>query len=204
MLKIEVRKEQNNIVIDNATYPNSVVCTDITTAPDIGVEYIYLQWSDAVWYEKFYVDLNNHIQAFTEEQLLYIEDICTNWIQPLGQEGNLTLEQSRVLKNKEILSAFNGAVKTIVSAQDHEMVSWRKQEEEAKAYVVDNSALTPMIDAILSTRNLGETKQELVDKIISNAGAYGVAYGTLLGTWQNKQKQVELSLTVDEVNLIGW
>jgi hypothetical protein len=115
-----------------------------------------------------------------------------------------TLVQAREFKNSEILNAFDDAVKAIVDAQPHEMVSWGKQETEARAYMSDNASATPMIDAILTTRNLGETKLELVNKIIGYSDAYQVAYGTLLGAWQNKQKQVELALTVDEVNLIGW
>lgn len=204
MLKIEVRKESNHVIIENDKYKPQVNCFDASYIPDIGVDYIYLQWSDAIWYEKFYVDLNNHIQPFTAEQLAYIEGICANWVQPLGQEGNLTVEQAKITKTIQITDAFNQAVTAISTALPHEMVSWRKQEEQARAWNIDNTVATPIIDAILLTRDLGETKQQFVDIIITNANAYEAAYGTILGKFQNLSRVISNATTVSELETIAW
>ena len=99
---IEVRTEGNHILVQNDKYPQPVNCIDAGLIPDIGTEYVYLQWSDAHWYEKYYVDQNNHIQSFTTEQAIYIEKVCNEWIQPKGQEGNPDLEQVKEMTSAEI------------------------------------------------------------------------------------------------------
>jgi hypothetical protein len=75
---IEIRKQNNQITVQNEYHTSPVVSYDTSLYPDISVEYIYLQWSDAAWYEKYYVDLNNHIQAFTDEQLIFLENLSIN------------------------------------------------------------------------------------------------------------------------------
>jgi len=112
--------------------------------------------------------------------------------------------QTKSSKINEISKSFNDAVEAITTALPHEMVSWRKQEDEARAYTDDNTIATPFIDAQLVTRDLGETKDELVAKIIANADAYQVAYATLLGKFQNLTNKISIATTVDELNLIVW
>ena len=121
-----------------------------------------------------------------------------------GQEGNPTLEQASGFKLNEINSAFNLAVTNITTALPHEMVSWRKQEEEARAYLVDNTVATPFIDVLMDTRNFGETKDELVAKIIANADEYEIAYAALLGKFQNLSKAIAYCTSVTEVEAISW
>jgi len=112
--------------------------------------------------------------------------------------------QTKTSKTNEITNSFNNAVEAITTALPHEMVSWRKQEDEARAYNADNTVATPFIDAQLVTRDLGETKDELIAKVIANADAYQVAYATLLGKFQNLTNKISIATTVDELNLIVW
>jgi len=112
--------------------------------------------------------------------------------------------QTKSSKTNEITNSFNNAVEAITTALPHEMVSWRKQEDEARAYSADNTVETPFIDAQLVTRDLGETKDELIAKVIANADAYQVAYATLLGKFQNLTNKISIATTVDELNLIVW
>jgi hypothetical protein len=114
------------------------------------------------------------------------------------------LKDLREYKQNEISKSFNDAVEAITTALPHEMVSWRKQEDEARAYNADNTVATPFIDAQLVTRDLGETKNELIAKVIANADAYQVAYATLLGKFQNLTNKISIATTVDELNLIVW
>ena len=205
MNKINVRSHASNIAIINEKYLNLVNCYDDNLIPNIGVPYIYLQWTDSVWEENYFVDINNHVQQFTDEQLILIEKICKEWVQPLGQEGNPTLEQAKLYKNAKITNTFNDEVNTLVnSVSNHEMVSWNKQENEARSYVLDNTIPTPFIDVLLVSRGFGETKQELVTKIITNADAYELSYGALLGKYQSVIKQINLALTKEEVDLVVW
>jgi len=112
--------------------------------------------------------------------------------------------QTKSSKTNEITTSFNNSVEAITTALPHEMVSWRKQEDEARAYSADNTVATPFIDAQLVTRDLGETKDELIAKVIANADAYQVAYATLLGKFQNLTNKINTATTVDELNLIVW
>ena len=72
-----------------------------------------------------------------------------------------------------------------------EKISWGKQESEAREYLKDNNAHTPYIDALLASRNKGETKMDLVNKVITKADAYSLFHGTLLGKLHNKLLEVE-------------
>lgn len=85
-----------------------------------------------------------------------------------------------------------------------EMSSWKLQEDEARAWVVDNNTMTPLIDALLIGRNLGENKEVLVDKIIAKADAYKVFYGGLLGKLHAKQKEIELASSLEALKVIVW
>ena len=203
MIEIKVVKSDSIVFVSNDVYTN-VVCTDIGLAPDIGVDYEYLQYSDSAWYECYYVDANNHLYELTDEQKTSLLDVVSNWVQPLGQEGNPTLEQAQLSKIESLNNSFTVDVSKITTALPHEMVSWRKQEDEARAYTADNTVATPFIDAQLITRDLGETKDELAAKIIINADTYQVSYATLLGKSQNLISKVSAAGTVEEVNLIVW
>lgn len=112
---------------------------------------------------------------------------------------SFTIEQAKSFKQNSVQSSFDAEVKALSDALPHEMTSWRKQEEQARAWNVDNTVDTPIIDAILLTRNLGETKQQFVDIVIRNADAYETAYGTILGKFQNLTRAISNATTVDEV-----
>ena len=71
-----------------------------------------------------------------------------------------------------------------------EQISWNKQESEAREYLKDNNAPTPYIDALLASRNKGENKLDLINKIITKADAYSVFHGTLLGKLHTKLLEV--------------
>jgi len=205
MKRIEVIVRDNYIRVQNGTYLDSVVCVgDSSMLPNIGVGYDYLQWGTDAWMEKYYIDLNNHVQSFTAKQLAVLDTLVTNWVQPLGQEGNPTLKQAKDLKQSELTKAFNANVKTLTLAQDHEMASWKKQEDEARAYLVDNTVATPFIDNLLIARNLGETKDALIVKILAHVDAYALAYSSLLGKSQNLTVQVSAATTKAKVKAIVW
>jgi len=157
------------------------------TIPTPNIEVTDTDWGWANFYNYNFVDNVNN--TLSKKEFRTEEEIFT---------------QAKNEKVSEIASAFNRDVETITTARTHEMVSWRKQEEEARAYMADNANATPFIDAQLVTRDLGETKDELVSKIIANADAYQVAYATLLGKFQNLSNAIAISTTVSELDLIKW
>ena len=110
----------------------------------------------------------------------------------------------KAIKTMQIRSAYTSAIRAIVTEDSYEIASWSKQESEARMWIADNTVNTPFIDVLLSSRNLGETKAELVDKIILNADAYALEYSKILGKFQNISKLLSAAKTKDELSTIVW
>lgn len=65
-----------------------------------------------------------------------------------------------------------------------EIVSYDKQEAEARAYLIDNTTNTPYLEILAQSRGLNETIEELAIKVVANADQYCVAHAMLLGEYQ--------------------
>lgn len=93
------------------------------------------------------------------------------------------------IKNKEISKINIEFLKEIESVKagyvEDEIKSWPQQIAEAQAYQADNTAATPLLDAIMTQR--GGTKDELVLRIATNATQYASVFGAALG---KKQKAI--------------
>jgi len=73
----------------------------------------------------------------------------------------------------------------VVGYSKFEVESFGVQEAEANAYKADDTAVTPLLDALVASRGIG--KDVLADKILEKSGMFKVAIGTLLGA---KQKEL--------------
>ncbi|PPC95752.1 MAG: hypothetical protein CTY32_08630 [Methylotenera sp.] len=86
-----------------------------------------------------------------------------------------------------------------------ERESWKKQETEARAYVADSAASTPLIDALAATR--GVDKAELVSRIINKADLFATISGQLIGKRQALEDAVNAlpeSATPEDIAAISW
>lgn len=109
------------------------------------------------------------------------------------------------MKQNDISSSYQQEVLAITGNVDPtEMTSWSKQEEQARAYIADQSAVTPLLDGLLIGRGLNETKLELAQKIVNNADAYQAAYSTILGRYQARMKTLQAATTISEINAVVW
>lgn len=108
------------------------------------------------------------------------------------------------IKTMEITASYQQEVKALTNAQAYELSSFTKQENEARAWLANNTVNTPFIDGLLIARYLGETKAELVDKIILNADAYATAYSQTLGKFQKISKKIAAATTKDELSMLVW
>lgn len=108
------------------------------------------------------------------------------------------------IKTMEITASYQQEVKALTNAQEYELSSFTKQENEARAWLANNTVNTPFIDGLLIARDLGETKAELVDKIILNADAYATAYSQTLGKFQKISKKIAAATTKDELSMLVW
>ena len=91
---------------------------------------------------------------------------------------------------KEAVAQINQTFEEEIAAikdgyTEDEIKSWDQQLAEAVAYQNDQTAQTPLLDAILVNR--GGTKDELVLRIATNAMQYADVFGKALG---KKQKAI--------------
>ena len=99
------------------------------------------------------------------------------------------IETSPLFRLGRINVDYNRAVEALVSdVPDREVDTWPKQESEARAWLLDNEAFTPLLDGMIETR--GDTKEYLVGKIIEKADIYAIEVGRLLGEKQRLEKEL--------------
>lgn len=124
------------------------------------------------------------------------DEVLFKWV----EDNSLKLSFFKSNKQSSLKADYTDAIKDMAGDVDaSEMASWTKQEQEARAWVADNAASTPVIDNLLIGRNMGETKAQLVAKIIAKADGYAVAYAQVLGMYHAKQKALEACTTVEQV-----
>ena len=133
------------------------------------------------------------IELYQSEYIEYSEDSFE-----FDSNYNYKIENNEVVKterndNSYLLSKANADFETAISSltssiPTSEISTWTKQEQEARAYLLDSTASTPFIDAICLAR--GCEKSYLVGKIIEKADAYAVAVGTLTGVRQKLEKEI--------------
>lgn len=66
--------------------------------------------------------------------------------------------------------------------------TWVKQENEARAWVVDNNSPTPLLSAMCEAR--GCSLEYMVGKVIEKSDLYTAEVGRLLGEKQRKEKEI--------------
>lgn len=73
-------------------------------------------------------------------------------------------------------------------ANQNEMMTWGKQEQEARALMADPASLTPMIDGLVISRGLSETREQLAGKIILAADYKTGLIAECLGEYQAQKR----------------
>lgn len=112
-----------------------------------------------------------------------------------------TIDELRSAKLSEINSLYNTATSSLVSTYPStELLTFDKQEQEARAWLADNSVSTPLIDALALGR--GIDKSELVRRIIAKADAFALATGYLTGQRQRYEDLLDAAATAEEVEAI--
>lgn len=153
--------------------------------------------------EKNYID-NYYISSVGEKKEYHIltdfsypvVDIPSNFVQVpfralYDDNGQYYYEYLSIKFINQYLDQINmeyeeNLEKLVEGLSYKEIQTWPKQEQEAKAYLADNSIHTPFIDSILSTRDK-YTKNELAAKIVDKANTYSIAVGQLTGIRQFKE-----------------
>ncbi len=86
-----------------------------------------------------------------------------------------------------------------------EVLSWPKQEAEARACVADTGAPTPLLDALAAARSVG--KAELAGRVIAKADAYAAYSGALIGRRQALEDALDAlpaDAAAEQIAAIVW
>ena len=111
------------------------------------------------------------------------------------------VDRARSAKLDEINATYNTATSALVSTYPQtELLTFDKQEHEARAWTTDNAVETPLVDMLAAGRQLD--KAELVRRIIVKADAFKLAAGYLTGQRQKYEDRLRAAKTVEEVAAI--
>lgn len=80
---------------------------------------------------------------------------------------------------------------------EKELITFDKQETEARAWLADNSAPTPFLSALAAARGL--ELAELARRVVAKADAFAVASGHLVGQRQRMEDMLDACETVEDV-----
>lgn len=113
----------------------------------------------------------------------------------------LELAELKATKLAEINTFYQQAIATLTPTYpDDERLTFDKQEQEARAWLADNAASTPFVDALAAGRQMN--KAELVDRIIAKADAFAIASGLLTGQRQRYEDFLKNAQDAEAVNAI--
>jgi len=118
---------------------------------------------------------------------------------PVGYEDVLPkdLAEAKESKLMECIEKSEAALSVITAMYpEFERLSWQKQEEEARAWIKDNSAPTPLLSAIAENRNV--ELFDLVAKVIVKADSYAVFSGSVIGLRQLVEDKIVASESIEE------
>lgn len=111
------------------------------------------------------------------------------------------LDMLKANKLNEINALYQQAIATLTPTYpDDERLTFDKQEQEARAWLADNTTPTPFIDALAAGRQM--EKAELVSRIIAKADAFALASGSLTGQRQRYEDLLDAAETAEEVEAI--
>lgn len=118
-MRIEIRRTDEHIYIENDLYPNGVNHKGAEKLPNIvGLEHPYIKWSDFEWEESFYIDTNGAVHQLTDEQCKNLKTLTSEWVQDLGQDGNPSPEQIAIEEYNKRLQYLNKSDWVIVKIQE--------------------------------------------------------------------------------------
>lgn len=137
--------------------------------------------------------------VWCNENGAYIEDDGDTYTIVAIPEPDLPELKARKLN--EINDAYQQAIAEMTPGYpDSEKLTFDKQEQEARAWLADNSSPTPFVDALAAGRQMD--KAELVSRIIAKADAFALASGSLTGQRQRYEDMLDVAETAEAVAAI--
>jgi hypothetical protein len=112
---------------------------------------------------------------------------------------------------QEKLAEINNAAQRdldalLITYPKGEITSFDKQESEARAYLDDAAAPTPLLNALAEHREMD--KDELVRRVIEKADAFAAASGAIIGKRQKLEDALNVltsdANTLNDIAAITW
>lgn len=133
-----------------------------------------------------------------------IQDVEKGWDGNWYLKGFVPTKPLDTIKEEklsEINSAYNSVTSALVATYPRtELLTFDKQETEARAWTADRATETPLVDMLAAGRQMD--KAELVRRIIAKADAFAVATGYLTGQRQRYEDLLDAATTAEEVEAI--
>lgn len=115
----------------------------------------------------------------------------------------VSLSDLKTAKMLEVNSAFESVITTMKAGYtEDEIKSWDKQENEARAYVLDAGATVPLLTAMATAG--GTTVSALVTRVIIKADLWATNYGAELGKKQGLEDAILVAATAHDVAAVSW
>lgn len=112
-----------------------------------------------------------------------------------------TLDEARAAKLSDINEGAQMQLdEAFNSYPEAEQKSWPTQEREARAWLADNAAPTPMLNEIATARGL--TLADLCARVVVKADAFAAQSGAIFGKRQAYEDQLNLATSLAEVDAI--
>lgn len=117
-----------------------------------------------------------------------------------------TLGELKAARLADISKGYEQAIAALQARYPAgEILSWPKQEAEARAVVADSGAATPLLDALAEAR--GIDKAELAARVILKADAFAQYSGTAIGKRQALEDALNalpVDATAEQIAAVAW
>lgn len=118
-----------------------------------------------------------------------------------AEEEAERLADAKSTKLAEINAACQSTLEALTPTYpERELTTFDKQESEARAYLADATASTPLLSALAAAR--GIELGDLVGRVITKADAFAGASGYIIGQRQALEDRLDAAQTMDDVRAI--
>ena len=118
-----------------------------------------------------------------------------------AEEEAERLSDAKSAKLAEINAACQSTLEALTPTYpERELTTFDKQESEARAYLADATASTPLLSALAAAR--GIELGDLVGRVITKADAFAGASGYIIGQRQALEDRLDAAQTMDDVRAI--
>ena len=132
------------------------------------------------------------------DDVAHWQEVAASLPEPTPEE---LLAKARAVKLAEINAATDAVLRTLTATYPaSELLTFDKQETEARAYLADSTAPTPLLTALAVGR--GITLADLAGRVIAKADAFAAASGYVIGQRQALEDQLDAAQTVEAVQAI--